>query len=155
MNDKYNVYEQIGLDLGMENGEQQVSEKYVKKIAIPQYEPTGKDVPIYMLVDYEKASKLIRKINNSNVNEEEKKFLRLAAQRHLVFNYSLIAEYYANANKEMQELMEQSGLVIIDLKDAIANGYAKLTKNIEEIMIATGKQASEEYHNQKTPKGKK
>lgn len=155
MQNKINIYEKITLDLGFEDEEKQISDKYVKKISIPHYEPNQKFIHIFTLVDCEKTNKLINKINNSNVSEEEKRFLRFAAQRHLVFNYSRIADYYCNASKEMQELMEESALVIIDLHNAIANGYAKLTKNIEEIMISTGKQASEEYHNQTTPKGEK
>ena len=55
-----------------------------------------------------------------------------------MFNYSLIADYYAHASKEMQELMEQSALVILDIDDAIANGYVKLSSDIEKIMNTTG-----------------
>lgn len=150
----YENYEQVGFDFGDGYEDEKVSDKYTKKIQIPQYEPNGKYVSIFKLVDKTKTSKLISKIDNSNISDEEKEFLKLAAQRHLVFNYSLIAEYYCNASKEMQELMEESALVIIDLHDAIANGYAKLNKNIEKIMKETGKQAKEVYHNQKTPKEK-
>ena len=53
--------------------------------------------------------------------------------RHLGFNYSKIAEYYAHQDKEMQELMEESALVIIDYEDAIKNGYVELSQKIEEI----------------------
>lgn len=127
-------------------------DRYTNKILIPQYEPTGKYVPIYSLVDTYKTSQLINKINNSKVSEEEKKFLIYSAYRHLVFNYSLIAEYYSNASKEMQELMEESALVIIDFNDAIANGYVKLNENIKEIMRNSGEQASEIYYNQTTSK---
>ena len=77
-------------------------------------------------------------IKNSNVSEEEKKFLKLAASRHIVFNYAKIADYYAHASKEMQELMEQSALVILDIDDAIANGYVKLSKDIERILEESG-----------------
>ena len=77
-------------------------------------------------------------INKSDVSEEEKKFLRFAASRHIVFNYSKIADYYAHENKEMQELMEQSALVILDIDDAIANGYVKLSKDIEKILEESG-----------------
>ena len=149
---EFELYEQIGFDLG-DNFEDKVSDKYTKNIQIPQYEPNGKDVPIWTLINRQKTNELINRIENSNVSDEEKEFLKLAAQRHLVFNYSLIAEYYCNASKEMQELMEESALVIIDLRDAIANSYVKLTKNIEKIMLETGKQAKEVYHNQTTPKG--
>ena len=75
--------------------------------------------------------------------EEEKEFLRLAATRHIVFNYARIADYYAHSNKEVQKLMEESALVIIDINDAIANGYVKLSKNIEKIMRETGRYANE------------
>ena len=102
--------------------------KYSKIIKIPQYEITGIKPQIAELYNSKKYSQLIYNINNSNVSEEEKDFLRKAASRHIVFNYSQIAEYYAQASKEMQELMEQSALVLIDMDDAIAGGYIKLSK---------------------------
>lgn len=34
----------------------------------------------------------------------------------------------------MQILMEKSALVIIDIDDAIANGYVKLTKVVEDLI---------------------
>ena len=80
-------------------------------------------------------------IRSSNLPEAEKQFLLLAATRHIVFNYSKIADYYAHSNKNMQELMEDSALVIIDLDDAIAKGYVRLSKNIEKIMKETGRLA--------------
>lgn len=111
---------------------------YTKKTQIPQYEPKNEKPPIESLIDYTKYSKLIRDINNSAVSEEEKKFLKFAASRHIVFNYSRIADYYAHANAEMQELMEQSALVLLDIDDAIANGYVKLSADIEKIMNESG-----------------
>ena len=111
---------------------------YTKKIQIPQYMPSKVKPPITGLVNTTKYSKLVRDINNSGVSEEEKKFLRFAAARHLEFNYSLIADYYAHSGTEMQRLMEQSALVILDIDDAIANGYVKLSKNIEKILEESG-----------------
>lgn len=73
-------------------------------------------------------------IENSNLSAEEKDFLRKAAQRHNVFNYKNIANYYANASEEMQELMERSALVIIDYEDAIRNGYVQLSSSLETIL---------------------
>ena len=87
----------------------------------------------YELVDQRKFYELIKNIENSNVSDEQKKFLKLSATRHLVFNYSLIAEYYAHQDKEMQELMEQSALVIIDLDNAIKYGFANLMEKLNEI----------------------
>ena len=57
----------------------------------------------------------------------------MAATRHYVFNYKYIAEYYAQAPKEVQELMEDSALVIIDYEDAIAKGYVELSKTLQEL----------------------
>ena len=118
-------------------------EFYSKKVQLPQYTPSDEKPDLAMLTDYKKYSKLIADINKSNVSEEEKQFLRFAASRHIVFNYSKIADYYANASAEMQELMEQSALVIIDLNDAIANGYVKLSKNIEKILDESGVSADD------------
>ena len=108
--------------------------KYSRAIKIPQYEPSNVKPHIDSLMDYSKYSKLLANIKNSDVSEEEKKFLRLAASRHIVFNYAKIADYYAHANKEMQELMEQSALVILDIDDAIANGYVKLSAKMNQLV---------------------
>ena len=108
--------------------------KYSRAIKIPQYEPSNVKPHIDSLLDYSKYSKLLANIKNSGVSEEEKKFLRLAASRHIVFNYAKIADYYAHASKEMQELMEQSALVILDIDDAIANGYVKLSAKMNQLV---------------------
>jgi len=110
------------------------SNQYTQKIQIPQYEPSNVKPNIAELCNYTKYSELIHGINNSHVTEDEKKFLKYAAARHLVFNYSKVADYYAHASKEMQELMEDSALVVLDIDDAIAKGYVQLSKHIEEIM---------------------
>jgi len=108
--------------------------KYSRAIKIPQYNPREAKPHIDSLLDYSKYSKLLANIKNSNVSEEEKKFLKLAASRHIVFNYAKIADYYAHASKEMQELMEQSALVILDIDDAIANGYVKLSAKMNQLV---------------------
>lgn len=116
---------------------------YTKKIAIPQYTPSDEMPHIDSLMDIDKYSKLIRNINESSVSDEEKRFLKLAATRHIVFHYNRIADYYAHASAEMQELMEQSALVILDIDDAIANGYVKLSKDIRKILEESGEIANE------------
>ena len=52
--------------------------------------------------------------------------------------YRAIAEYYAQATPEMQRLMEHSELVIIDVDDAIALGYAKLNGTIRDMIGEDG-----------------
>lgn len=100
-----------------------VDDKYVQKTNIPQYEIQGEEPSINDLFDLTKTDALIEEIENSNVTDEQKKFLIEAAKRHTVFNYRKIAEYYAHQNVEMQNLMEKSALVIIDYENAIKNGY--------------------------------
>lgn len=108
--------------------------KYSRAIKIPQYNPSEEVPKLESMLDLEKYSKLIYAINKSDVSEEEKKFLRFAASRHIVFNYALIADYYAHASAEMQYLMEQSALVILDINDAIANGYVKLSEKMKQLV---------------------
>lgn len=111
-----------------------IDTKYTAKVQIPQYLPSAIKPKVEELCDTTKYSKLIREINQSSLSEEDKKFLRFAAARHIVFNYAKIADYYSHANAEMQNLMEKSALVIIDVDDAIANGYVKLSKDILNIL---------------------
>ncbi|MBP0986714.1 MAG: hypothetical protein J6S92_00290, partial [Oscillospiraceae bacterium] len=75
-------------------------------------------------------------IENSDLSYDEKTFLRKAAQRHLVFNYRKVAEFYANASEDMQALMEKSALVIIDYNDAILNGFTNLSNKIDKLRKA-------------------
>jgi hypothetical protein len=107
--------------------------KYTQKINIPHYEPTGEKPKISELINEEKAHELLNDILLSKVNPEERSFLIKATYRHLAFDYKKIAEYYANADQEMQKLMEKSALVIIDYDDAIKNGYALYSKRLQEM----------------------
>ena len=106
-------------------------DKYTTKVDVPHYQITGENPPISELVDTTKSQELIKKIQDANISEEQKSFLINASYRHNAFNYSKIAEYYAHQDKEMQELMEESALVIIDFDDAIKNGYVELRQKIE------------------------
>jgi len=104
--------------------------KYSTKIEAPIYEPKNKKPFLLELCDKSKTHRLMKDIENSNLEHDEKMFLMDAARRHNVFNYELIADYYAHASKEMQELMERSALVIIDFEKAIQLGYVKLCEEI-------------------------
>ena len=127
-----------------EVAQQAYDDKYSKKVGAPQYLPSENKPKIEELFNDRKYTKLLYNINNANISEEEKNFLRLAASRHIVFNYSKIADYYAHSSAEVQKLMEESALVIIDINDAIANGYVKLSENIKKIMQETGRATDEE-----------
>ena len=112
----------------------ELDDKYTSKITIPQYQIKGEKPYIDELIDKTKTIELLNKIRNSNVSDEEKKLLTFAAYRHLVFRYDKIAEYYPHASKEMQELMEDCALVIIDIDDAIMNGYVVASEKIRNII---------------------
>jgi len=103
---------------------------YTSKIEAPIYEPSNLKPLISELVNDTKTRELIKEIEASTLEDSEKEFLKLAAQRHLVFNYSKIADYYSHSSKETQKLFEKSALVIIDFDKAIENGFVELTKNI-------------------------
>lgn len=125
-----------GFNFPEDEEEEGEDETYSDKTNIPQYDITGEVPDLSELVDEEKTNELLDEIEASSLSYEEKAFLRKAAQRHLVFNYRNVAEYYAAASEEMQELMEKSALVIIDYGDAIANGYTKLSDRIKKMMEA-------------------
>jgi hypothetical protein len=108
--------------------------KYSKKIDAPVYEPTGDCPPIVELYDKAKYEELTAKIyQDDNIDSEIKDFLLAAAARHIRFDFEQIAEFYAHAPPDLQQLMEDSALVIVDFDKAIAGGYVKLSQNISEI----------------------
>ena len=125
---------------GFEKGETDFADEiedntYTMKTNIPQYEITGECPTIAEMLDKEKSKELIAEIEKAEgITEEERQFLKDAAGRHNVFNYRNIAEYYAHATPEMQRLMEKSALVIIDIDNAIANGYASLFADVLDVM---------------------
>lgn len=124
--------EQFGFEF---EDDEQDDDKYTLKVNIPQYEITGDEPNFADMLDSDKADALIAEIESAEgITDEEKQFLIQASRRHNVFNYRNIAEYYAHATPEMQRLMEKNALVIIDVDDAIANGYAKLSDDIMAMM---------------------
>lgn len=102
-------------------------ERYTGKIETPKYEPSEFKPEITELYDKSKAMELISRIEKSNLPREEKEFLKFAAFRHVIFDYHSIAEYYAHSDKEIQELMEESALVIIDFDKAVENGFIQFS----------------------------
>ena len=110
------------------------NDKYSTETKIPQYEPSDDAPQVDSIINCGKVYGMIAEIEESNVSEKEKEFLRIAAYRHAVIDFDKAADYYAVASKEMQELMERSALVLIDLDDAIANGYTTLSESIQEMM---------------------
>jgi hypothetical protein len=107
---------------------------YTRKIDTPVYEPKSDHPPeLSVMYDRGKTEALIAEISDAPIPANVKDFLKSAAQRHTVFNYQLIAEYYAHASPEVQRLMEASALVIIDFNKAMEDGFITLTNELAEI----------------------
>lgn len=115
-----------------------MSSLFTQEIRTPDYQITGKKPKISELFNLTKFDEIMQKIIDSELPEELEHFLMSAAARHIVFNYAKIAEFYAHQTPEIQELMEHSALVIIDVDCAIANGYIKFSRMMSEIRVRDG-----------------
>lgn len=116
----------------MEEQEQEESmNPYTAKIESPIYEIKGECPAVEDLYDAGKAKSLIDGIEQSNLEPAVKEFLKACSYRHVTIDFAKVAEYYAHADKETQQLMEQNALVIIDFNNAVANGFVRLRKDME------------------------
>jgi len=119
--------------LGIDDSRDMDSNKYTAKISTPIYEMKGVRPSVDDLFDNTKTGQLSGRIMKADLPDDVRGFLMAAATRHTVFNYERIAEFYAHADQETQEFMEQSALVIIDYKKAVENGYVKLSQKIMQL----------------------
>jgi len=101
------------------NKYEEEKELYTRKIEAPTYEPKNEKPQTGELFDSSKYNELVKEIEEASINDGLKEFLKIAATRHIVFDYSKIADYYAHSEVEAQELMGHSALVIIDMDMAI------------------------------------
>ncbi|MEM3541178.1 MAG: ParB N-terminal domain-containing protein [Candidatus Bilamarchaeaceae archaeon] len=106
---------------------------YTFKITPIHYEPKGKPA-LGELYDDTKYKQLLTEIDKAKIPEDVKEFLRLSAIRFVRFNFSKIADFYANTDKETQELFEKLALVIVDFNDAIYNGFVKFTEKVNRLL---------------------
>ena len=114
----------------------ELSENYSRKIEAPIYTPKGEKPISASLYDETKTTELKLEISKANLPVDIEKFLVAAAERHTVFDFRNIAEFYAHADAVTQELMERSALIIIDYDKAVENGFVHLS---EAMMEQTGK----------------
>lgn len=106
---------------------------YERKIVAPIYEPQDGDISIGDCYDTSKTDSLISAIEDSpDLDEPTKAFLKVAAYRHVKFNYEKVADFYAKAPEEVQRFMEDSALVIVDIDKAIEDGFVKISKDFME-----------------------
>lgn len=86
------------------------------------------------LLNTVKTQQLIKKIKKRKLPKEQEEFLIAAAQRHSAFHFENIAEYYAHSAPDVQELMEESALIILDFNRAIELGFVKMTDGIQALV---------------------
>ena len=119
---------------GAPDPEASEGEVYSRKITAPIYEPKGECPPVSALVDNAKTQELVAAINAADLPADVAAFLTQAAERHTVFNFARIADFYAHAEPALQRLMEASALVIIDFEQAIESGFVSLTKRLGDLV---------------------
>lgn len=142
LNDELKILNELDFDMeqfnfdtsiDFDNIEASENSPYTSRIEIPQYLITDEKPSENELVDDTKTKELIKEIQAKELPADIQKFLIYGAYRHLVFDYGNIAEYYAHADEEVQELFERSALVIIDYDNAIANGYVRLHSALNDL----------------------
>lgn len=108
-------------------------DNYSRKIEAPIYEPTGPKPPVTDLYDTTRRDQLQAEINTTpDLPDDIRTFLLSAAERHTVFRFDRIAEFYAHSPTDTQQLMENSTLVIIDFDRAIELGFVTMTEQLIE-----------------------
>lgn len=117
-------------NVGDEDDEEETP--YNTKIQAPIYVPNEDEPALKDTYDDTKYNELIKQIDEANIDDEMKSYLKVCATRHIQFNYEKIADLYAYQNKEVQSLMENLALVIIDFDKAIELGYIQLGDAIME-----------------------
>ena len=117
----------------MGGGNSQLDGRYTMKIETPVYEIKGECPALSECYETEKTDELLAEIENADIPEDVKQFLRLASYRHTRINFTKVAEYYAHAPKKVQELMENNALVIIDFNKAIEKGFVEMSKGIDQL----------------------
>lgn len=138
INEMVEMYDINTSDYGLviDDDENEKSENpYTMKVEAPVYEAKGDKPNVCELYDDSKTAELKMEIKREKLPKDVEKFLLLAAERHTVFDFAKIAEYYCHAPKQIQKLFEDSALVIIDYNKAIADGYVRLKGEIREQMI--------------------
>ena len=92
------------------------------------YEPSGVATNLIDCIDTSKADALRCEIENLDISEEKKETYKRLADRLIVYNFSLFAEYYANCDNLVEaELIEKLSLVIPSVPTALKHNLVKLS----------------------------
>ena len=126
---------ELAIVLSTPQYESDTENNYTRKVEVPLYEPSQEKPQIAELFDDSRTQQLVAEIDaEPSLNDAERAFLTIAAQRHTILHFTKIADLYAHGTPELQRLMENSALVIIDFNRAIELGYVRATKAIAELV---------------------
>ncbi len=102
-------------------------------INLPFYEPSEICPNENELANIEKTKDLIDKIKNLEISEYMKELLIIRASFFTDFDFQKIADFYSKQNKEVKEIFEQLGMVILAPKEALKHGFIELTERLFEL----------------------
>ena len=92
------------------------------------YEVSGLKTNLIDCIDTSKADALRCEIENLDISEAKKKIYERLADRLIVCNFSLLAEYYANCDNLVEaELIERLSLVIPSVPTALKHNLVELS----------------------------
>lgn len=92
------------------------------------YEPSGLETNLTDCIDTSRANALRCEIEKLDIPEEKKETYKRLADRLVVCNFSLFAEYYANCDNLVEaELIERLSLVIPSVPTALKHNLVKLS----------------------------
>ena len=119
-----------GLDMPKEK---ELNEEDLFDINLPFYTPSEITPSVFELANLDKTKELIDKINDLEIEEDLKEVLRIRASFFTDFNFQKIADFYANQDKEVQEVFKDLGMVILAPKEALEKGFIELSENVMEL----------------------
>lgn len=107
--------------------------KELLDVSIPYYTPAEKCPETSELADLSEVGELVDKIYQADIKDADLRELLLArAYFFAEFDFQKIADYYAKADKETQELMKRLGLVIVMPKEAYEMGMCDFRESFDE-----------------------
>lgn len=106
--------------------------KELLDVSIPYYEPAEKAPNCSELADLSEVEELNDLITKLEPEDGLEPILRARAAFFAEFDFQKIADYYANADKELQELMKRLGLVIVIPKEAYERGMCDFREGFDE-----------------------
>lgn len=98
------------------------------------YEPADEKPEAFEMYDLSETQSLQRELNKLNIGIELKEMLEAAAYRFAVFDYSKIADYYANSTDQEKKAIELLEMVIVDRGGKIEKAATKFVDDSEKEM---------------------